>query len=59
MIDDLEKALHRMKALEEAWDELDDEEKCPTCGCVESGCIEVGCLSEDWEDFIDEEEDGE
>ena len=48
-----------MKALEEAWDELDDEEKCPTCGCVESGCIEVGCLSEDWEDFIDEEEDGE
>ena len=35
--------------LMQAWKEL-DEERCPTCGCVESGCHEVGCLSDEWED---------
>lgn len=28
----------------------EDEDICPTCGCVESGCWEIGCMSEDWED---------
>ena len=47
--------------LNKFWIELNcvPEEPCPTCGCEESGCHEIGCLSEDWEDFIPEEEDGE
>jgi len=41
------------------FDDIMEEEPCSTCGCEESGCHEIGCLSEDWEDFIPEEEDGE
>ena len=37
--------------LKKAWDELDNwDDRCPTCGCIESGCEEVGCLSDEWED---------
>ena len=49
---DKERARIEMLELFEAWKELDewDEERCPTCGCVESGCHEIGCLSDEWED---------